>query len=267
MSNTELGIVPRTVSEIPSLPYRFLEWFVFTFLIMLSIPAIAASLFYPSGGVQLVLFSALPAVLFALLTCVVVPILVYGDATLVRSLDFEWKPNAVRFAFIAFLLSPVMALFSPIAAGIDAVIQHAFNSYRDLFTVGVRSTLQIGPPVGALYYLHRRHKHIPVSGTSQFWWVLLPLISLSGLTFLVTAAILPTNALFISPIIELFRVSLPIAAYMDALFLRNNQYSWNPNPAVQYLLAYISILVFPESLLYVIYTGYHIGRRWRARPS
>lgn len=263
MSNTGTEAFPRTDSEVPSSPYRFIEWFVFASLVLLALPTT-----FMAVSPSLTLLLAVPALLFVPLSFVVTPVLVYWDATLVRSIDAEWTPSAARCALVAFLLSPLMFAFSPVANEIDGLVQSIITTYLNRTTVGIhQQLLQLGPPIGALYYLYRRHEHVPVSRTTRFWWVLLPITSLGGLGYLAAVLLLPNDIVLIPSVVALLRLLFPVAAYMDALFLQNSRYSWDPNPATHFLLAYVSILVFPLSFLYLPYTGYHLGRRWYTRPS
>ncbi|QZP38827.1 hypothetical protein [Halobaculum magnesiiphilum] len=109
-----------------------------------------------------------------------------------------------------------------------------------------------------IHYLYRRHEEVrSTGGGSDRWWlvavgaVVLPAI-LSALSFggLVPSSVFAGLAL---------AFLLPVGVYKDAVYVRGGDAGWNPNPAMQFTVAFVSLLL---PILSVPYLGYYLYKRY-----
>lgn len=251
MSNPNpTGEISQDVNSVPSQSFRFLEWFV---LLLVALPVL-----HPVP-----IFFLLPLVVIVVVSSpFVVPILIYRDASRIRALDLDWRPNARRYAAAAFLASPLIILANPLAPAIHVIHEPLYQLYRGSTGVVTAHHVRIGPPLFALYYLHKRHQNVRPGPVSGRWWLVLPATVAGGLLLLVAKGLFPASVsrvagLGVSPLFAVF----PAAAYYDAVYIVNGDGPWNPNPPLHLLLAFVSIVVYPLSLLYPLYAAYYLIRR------
>lgn len=192
----------------------------------------------------------------------VVPILIYRDASRIRTLDLDWRPNARKYAVAAFLASPLIVFANPLAPAISAIHEPLYQLYRGATGVVTAHHVRIGPPLFALYYLHKRHRNVRLDPVSGRWWLVLPATVAGGVLLLVAEVLLAASVSSVIGLgVSLLFAVFPAAAYYDAVSLVNGDGSWNPNPPLHLLLAFVSIVVYPLSLLYPLYAAYHLIRR------
>ena len=199
----------------------------------------------------------------------VAPAMVYADAKRVRALDLDWRPGPVRHAVAAFALTVVAGVGVELGrAPVVLVTEPVRSAYYGL-TAGPPEFhafyLTMGVPLGALYYLSRRYEHLDGPTPSRYWWLAPPVVVAASVGYLaaelVVAGSLPRVAAAAVVLASLF----PVGAYLDARHLRQSAADWNPNPAVQFLLAYLAIVVYPLSVLYPAYAAVYLARRRAAR--
>jgi len=120
-------------------------------------------------------------------------------------------------------------------------------------------------PVVGIYYLYKRHQHIPDRGGHEWWYWLL-----AASTFAPVVVLLSVGALFYwSEHGGFMLLSLgtgicistvfPVAIYQDAKYARWKSADWKPNPAVYLGLALVSMF-----LLFAPFVGgYYLHHRNR----
>lgn len=267
MSNATTDVTSPADPDSPSKRCRNAERFLFAGTIVAGVAGAGSTI----GGLSLRIGGSLLAGAFLLGSVFVVPGLVYLDASRIRSRELDWEPRPVLYAAATFVLTPVAAtIFELARMPLSSAMQPLSLFYYDLVAAPPRMhsmLLAIAAPLGALFYLARRYEHLDGASASRHWWALLPAVVAGAVAYLAAELLVPGSLRFVAAVVMLLASLFPIAAFMDSLYLRNREWGWTPNPAVQFLLAYASILVFPISVLYPVYAAYHLGRRWRGRPS
>ncbi len=195
----------------------------------------------------------------------VVPGLVYADASTLKSRDLNWNPHPVRLAVGSFLLTIaggtlLEVIRGPLVSALHPVMTMYANQVL-ISPVTPTVLLSVTAPMGAVWYLGYRHKHVQSSAPSRYWWLLIPGVVVCALSYLLVPLFMPGdwNLLFVAlvAISPLF----PIAVYMDACYLCRSANEWNPNPSLQFFVAYLSHLIFPFSPFYPMYAIYYLVRR------
>jgi hypothetical protein len=120
-------------------------------------------------------------------------------------------------------------------------------------------------PVVGIYYLYKRHQHIPDRGRHEWWYWLL-----AASTFAPVVVLLSVGALFYwSEHGGFMLLSLgtgicistvfPVAIYQDAKYARWKSADWKPNPAV-----YLGLALMSMFLLFAPFVGgYYLYHRTR----
>lgn len=256
--------------ENPSLPsnrYRFLEWFVFILALSYSVSGLGTVV--GGGRVSVTFLFALPILILTLASFLVIPLLVYWDTRLVRSQDFDWKPRPVKWALIVFVLTPLTAVFTlvdpSVLPGLGAMRQLHAGLAQTSTPLVTQSSSGV-PALGALVYLFYRHRHLSPRSTVAYWWLLPGGVVLAAVIYLVAAMVIPRTSIFVLTPTLVLSCLFPIGIYLDSIYLRSSEYSWKPNPALQFFLAFLSISVFPLSYLYPLYFAIYMTKRRSARP-
>lgn len=266
MSSITADDVSSPGVDLPTHP-RLLEWYLFVATVVGGIGVAGSAM----GGLT---WTVLPMVLVGLVALgsfIAVPGMVYADAEHVEALDLDWTPRPARWGIITLLLTVggnlVIELLRMPA---HAVLRPLRLFYYNLGTAPPElhsMLLTASAPVGALYYLGRRYQHLGGRGVNPHWWVVLPAIVVVAVAYLAAELYVPGSLNRIAAGTMVLATLFPVAAYMDARHIRRSANTWNPNPAIQFLLAYLSVIVFPISILYACYAAYHLGRRWLGRTT
>lgn len=205
---------------------------------------------------ELAILTLLPVVVAVL----VVPVLLYLDASTVRAADLRWDPSPLGYAVATAVAAPLVLAPVPFlnSGSVMAVVEYPFE------TLGVASTyVTLVPPVVALDYLYRRHYFVRDAAERADWWLLLPATVVVGLGAAGLGAVAPTFEGDVLAVARVVSLAFPVAAYLDASYVRTVGDDWTPNPVVHFGLATVTILVFPGTLLYVLYAGYYLSKRRR----
>ena len=267
MSNATTDVTPPADADSPSKRCRNVERFLFAGTIVAGVAGAGSAI----GGLSVRLGASLLAGVFLLGSVLVVPGLVYLDASRIRSRGFDWQPRPLLYAAATFVLTPVASMALELTRmPISSFMQPLSLFYYDLAATppGMHSMLLgITAPLGALFYLALRYEHLDGASASRHWWVSLPTVVAAAIAYLAAELVVPGSLRLAAAAAMLLTSLFPIGAFFDSIYLRDREWGWDPNPAVQFLLAYASILAFPISVLYPLYAAYHLGRRWRGRPS
>lgn len=260
--------VTREEPSIASNRYRFLEWFVFALVLFDGVSSFGA--FVGRERAAVTFLFALPILVLTLASFLVVPTLVYWDARLIRSQDLDWKPRPAKWALAVFVLTPLTAAFTlvdpTVLPGLDAMRQFHAGLTQTSTPLVTQSSSGV-PALGALVYLCYRHRHLSSRSPASHWWLLPAGVVLAAVIYLAAALVIPRTSLLVFGPVLFLSYLFPIGIYVDSLYLRASEYSWNPNPALQFFLAFLSISVFPLSYLYPLYLAIYAVKRWSARPT
>lgn len=252
---------PPTSDDLASRAYRPLVALTLGVPVYSGLLSVAIQRLLPAGAFaasfrELAILALLPV----LVAVLVVPVLLYLDASTVRDADLRWNPSPLGYAVATAVATPLVFAPAPFVSSgpIMAVVEYPFETF------GVASTyVTLVPPVVALDYLYRRHYFVRDSAERDDWWLLLPVIVGVGLGAAAVGVATPAfegDALAVARVASL---AFPVAAYLDASYVRTVGDDWTPNPVVHFGLATVSILVFPGTLLYVLYAGYYLSKRYR----
>ncbi|MFC6905329.1 hypothetical protein [Halalkalicoccus tibetensis] len=130
--------------------------------------------------------------------------------------------------------------------------------------------LLVSAPAVGLLYLYRRHDRVAVSPGWNGWWVVVAASlggALSGIPIALLAYVLalPAPVVAIPAVLgSLALAAFPVGIYRDAVYLRNSDSSWRPNPALYLALAFVSLLV---ALLQPPVAAYYLYRRETDLPT
>lgn len=123
-----------------------------------------------------------------------------------------------------------------------------------------------------LYYLYKRHEHLPTPVKANRWWygivAFVVVALLNAVVFVLTiagvlAGAIGSSALLVSGLSLLTTaatVVLPVAIYRDAGHLRTIGSDWAPNP-VEYFVAVLVGFVIPVIPIPLFVSGYYLYQR------
>lgn len=207
-----------TVREVPSRPYDVLQG------IVLGVPLFAAALAFALVGAQAV-----------------------GLASGV---------GAVAGIGVMWVVGLLVALATPVLLYLDAreLGGHDLGWEPSPGLYAVLGFLLSGPVV--LHYLYRRHEEVRTDGGSDRWW----LLAVGAVALPAALAALSYGGLLPSGAVVAFALGLllPVAVYRDAEYVRACDAGWDPNPAMQFTLAFVSLIL---PFLTVPYLGYYLYKR------
>jgi hypothetical protein len=248
--------------DAPSASYRLLTLLLFAGTAVAGFTGATSTV----GGFGARILGAFAAGIVLLASVFVAPVLVYADAVRVRALDLDWSPRPVVHAVGAFVLTVAASVALELVRMPLMSAMHPVNEIYYSLSAGpprVQSMLlAISAPLGALYYLARRNQHLDGKTPSRYWWLLMPAVVAVGVGYLAAELGAPGSLTTVAGVAMVVASLFPVGAYMDARHLRSTESAWRPNPAVQFLLAYLSVLVFPISVLYPAYAVGYLARRF-----
>lgn len=256
----------RTESP-PSASYRLLRLLLFAGTAVAGLAGATSA----AGGLGARILGSLTVGIALLASVFVGPVLVYADAVRVRALDLDWSPRPVVHAGGAFVLTVAASVALELVRMPLQSAMFPLNEVYYSFSAGPprmhSMLLAISAPLGALYYLARRHRHLDGRTPSRHWWLLMPAVVAVGAAYLAAELAAPGSLTTFAGGAMVVASLLPVGAYVDAEYLRSRSAAgersgWRPNPAVQFLLAYLSVLVFPISALYPAYVAGYLARRF-----
>ncbi|WP_135823851.1 hypothetical protein [Halorussus ruber] len=262
-----------TGADPPSASYRLLTLLLFVGTAVAGFAGATST----AGGFGARILGSFAAGLVLLASVFVAPVLVYADAVRVRALDLDWSPRPVVHAAGAFVLTVAASVALELVRMPLLSAMHPVNEMYYSLSSGpprVQSMLlTISAPLGTLYYLARRNQHLDGKTPSRYWWLLLPAVVAVGAGYLAAELAAPGSLTTVAGGAMVVASLFPVGAYMDARYLRSRSSGgkadseasgWRPNPAVQFLLSYLSVLVFPISVLYPAYAVGYLARRFGA---
>ena len=108
-----------------------------------------------------------------------------------------------------------------------------------------------------LHYLYKRQQVVRDDAGDGHWW----LLAVGGLVVpvLVMALASATSTFGLLPVATGFALLLPIGVYKDAEYVRGSVAGWDPNPTMQFTLAYVGVVTV---LFSVPYLGYYLYKRY-----
>lgn len=257
----------RDNPSLPSYRYRFLEWFVFTLVLFGGV--FRFGIFAGGENFAVTILLGFSFLFLTLASVVVIPLLVYGDTRLIRSQDLDWQPRPAKWALIALVLTPlssVLSMANPSMLPGMSLMQQFYMSLMQTSTPIVMISNSGVPGVGAIVYLFYRHRHLSSQSPAAYWWLLPTGVVVAGVLFLGAVLVIPQLSLLAVGLVIFLGCLFPIGVYLDSQYLRASEYSWKPNPALQFFLAFFCISVFPLSYLYPFYYAIYMTKRWSARP-
>lgn len=163
-------------------------------------------------------------------------------------------PGAVAGFAAVWLFGLVVVFAAPVLLFLDArtLGEHDLDWKPSPGLYAVLGLLFSGPVV--LHYLYRRHEEVRSVGGSDRWWLLAvgAVAAAFALPALSYANLLPVSA------VAGFALGflLPVAVYKDAEFVLGRDAGWDPNPAMQFTLAFVSLVVPVGTVPYLSYYLY-----------
>lgn len=108
-----------------------------------------------------------------------------------------------------------------------------------------------------LHYLYKRQEVVRDDAGDGRWW----LLAVGGLVAPVLVGVLAsaTSTFGLFPLATGFALLLPVGVYKDAEYVRESDAGWDPNPTMQFTLAYVSVVTVLFSLPYL---GYYLYKRY-----
>lgn len=223
-----------TVEDVDSDVYRILEVVLFVPLVVLMLAGAAVVVLVPIAPehLELAFVSAagiglLGLYLVGLAASLLIPALIYIDASSVREADCAWEPKAWLYLVGGFLFSYLILL----------------------------------------HYIWKRHVFVVDRVDAEYWWTLFAAAAIGTPGFLALSYGLDVaeagTVVTLAPlgVAAVFAGLLPIAAYKDATFVRLRSNGWQPNPGNY---AAIGLFLWPLAMIIYPLTGaIYFLRRYR----
>lgn len=223
-----------TVEDVDSDVYRILEAILLLPLVVLMLAGAAVVVLVPiaPSHLELTLVGALGVgyvglVLVGLSANLLLPALIYIDATAVREADCAWESRAWLYLIGGFFLSYLVLM----------------------------------------HYMWKRHVYVIDRVDAEHWWTLFAAAAIGTPGFLALSyALTAVDAGMVITIVPLglagvFAGLLPIAAYKDATYVRLRSNGWQPNPGNY---AAIGLFLWPLAMIvHPLTGGIYFVRRYR----